>query len=146
YGAKRTYSAIRVPQVEGNTEFRKKILAGLVDQRAARTWEKRCLQLLEAYDRQKASLRTVVEALDHYEEIFAGRISRSTSNRETLEARPWTDCGCAICKAIGIHVVIFRGAERNRRRGFHNLYMFSERLRKQRTPIMLSDAKTKGTR
>ena len=29
---------------------------------------------------------------------------------------------------LGIHVMIFRGAERNRRRGFHNIYVFNQQL------------------
>ena len=32
---------------------------------------------------------------------------------------------------IGVEVIIFRGADRNRRRGFHNLTVFSERLRRE---------------
>ena len=40
----------------------------------------------------------------------------------------WKHCGCTICKEIGIEVVLFRGAERNRRRGFHNLAVFCQRL------------------
>ena len=53
---------------------------------------------------------------------------RSASYTETLEARPWKSCPCAICKEIGVEVIIFRGADRNRRRGFHNLSVFAERL------------------
>ena len=28
----------------------------------------------------------------------------------------------------GINVILFRGSERNKRRGFHNLYVFRQRL------------------
>jgi hemerythrin-like domain-containing protein len=38
-------------------------------------------------------------------------------------------CPCVICRQLGIHVVIFRGAERNRRRGFHNLFVTYTKLR-----------------
>ena len=31
----------------------------------------------------------------------------------------------------GIHVVIFRGTERNKRRGFHNLHIFNHRLQEK---------------
>ena len=134
YTEKRTYAAVRVPQVEGNTEFRKQILAGRVDQTAARLHEKRCLRLLAAYDREEVALDEVVEALECYEQIFTGRVVRSALNKETLMARPWNKCTCAICKEIGIQVVIFRGAERNRRRGFHNLYVFSNQLRGEFVP------------
>ena len=33
-------------------------------------------------------------------------------------------CPCEVCKAAGVEVVIFRGNNRNRRRGFHNTYVF----------------------
>jgi hypothetical protein len=33
-----------------------------------------------------------------------------------------------VCTRLGIHVILFRGAERNRRRGFHNLYVFYRQL------------------
>ena len=41
------------------------------------------------------------------------------------------DCPCEICRRLGIHVMLFRGAERNRRRGFHNLFVFYRRLRRE---------------
>jgi len=44
--------------------------------------------------------------------------------KEVLENRPWEKCDCKICKEIGIEVMIFRGNNRNRRRGFHNTYIF----------------------
>ena len=39
--------------------------------------------------------------------------------------------GCTVCTEIGVEVIIFRGADRNRRRGFHNLAVFSQRLRRE---------------
>ena len=44
--------------------------------------------------------------------------------RRVLEAAPWKDCKCDICQRDGIDVIIFRGNNRNRRRGFHNTYVF----------------------
>ena len=38
----------------------------------------------------------------------------------TIRFRTWKMCPCHDCRALSIHVVSFRGAERNRRRGFHN--------------------------
>lgn len=38
-------------------------------------------------------------------------------------------CGCEICKKIGVEVMIFRGANRNKRRGFHSTKMFYEKLK-----------------
>jgi hypothetical protein len=44
--------------------------------------------------------------------------------RRTLEERPWERCRCPICHAIGVEVAVFRGNNRNRRRGFHNVHVF----------------------
>lgn len=56
-------------------------------------------------------------------------VNRETYRR-TLADRPWEKCPCPICKEIGIHVVIFRGTNRNKRRGFHNTWVFHQALRK----------------
>ena len=50
--------------------------------------------------------------------------------RETLEAKPWQSCECAICQKVGVETIIFRGANRNRRRGFHNLEVYYNHLKK----------------
>lgn len=49
--------------------------------------------------------------------------------RRTLEARPWENCPCEVCQSLGIHVLIFRGTNRNKRRGFHNTWTFYQRLK-----------------
>lgn len=43
---------------------------------------------------------------------------------EILRRKPWCDCPCRICEEHGIEVAIFRGNNRNRRRGFHNTRRF----------------------
>src|ERR1035438_5829415 len=48
-----------------------------------------------------------------------------------LEDQPWRSCACGICEQVGIDVAMFRGSERNKRRGFHNLYVFNQRLRRE---------------
>ncbi len=49
-------------------------------------------------------------------------------HEELLMERPWEKCECKICQEAGIHVVIFRGAHRNRRRGFHNTWVFYHKI------------------
>ena len=88
----------------------------------------RCLELLAKYDASAIDLETVLTALDDYEAVHSPATSFSASNRETLSAAPWKHCPCNICRQLGIHVVLFRGAERNRRRGFHNLWVFYRRV------------------
>jgi len=64
-----------------------------------------------------------------YDEL-AGEVTERTRSdyRETLARRPWDYCECAICKEINIEVMIFRGNNRNRRRGFHNTWQLYEQL------------------
>jgi hypothetical protein len=131
YTLDRTFTAVRVPQVEGNPDLQKRIRAGAVNQQLARRLELRCLDLLAKYDSGLANLEIVLTALDEYEAVHSPTKSFSESNRETLSATPWKKCPCDVCRSLGIHVVLFRGAERNRRRGFHNIWVFYRRVQSQ---------------
>ena len=119
-----SYTAIRVPQVEGNPRLEKRIAAGEVNQDHALRAERACLQILTAYDKGHAGSDDALSALAEYSAIHGIGQQQLDREKRTLENRPWKECPCAVCKALGIHVVIFRGAERNRRRGFHNLHVF----------------------
>jgi hypothetical protein len=128
YTLEGTYSAIRVPQVDANPALMRRIVAGQVSQDDAREHEQRSLATLIRFSRREATLDETVDALRAYELIFDGSVDRSEVYRRVLEDRPWEQCPCEICRRLGIHVLIFRGAERNRRRGFHNLYVFNQQL------------------
>jgi hypothetical protein len=131
YTPERAYSAIRVPQTEGNARMRNRITAGEVRQGDARQLEKQCLDLLVRYDRGECGAKEVLEALREYEKIHDARSNRSDVYAEILWDKPWKKCPCEICGRLGVHVMLFRGAERNRRRGFHNLFVFYQRLRQE---------------
>jgi hypothetical protein len=124
----RTFSAIRVPQVQANPSLLKKILAGKVNQAEARRLEKECLRTLLMFDSGNASIETTLAPLLEYEKLYDEGSGRAEIYRETLSETPWKRCDCDICRRIGIHVILFRGAERNRRRGFHNIFVFYQRL------------------
>jgi len=94
-----------------------------VNQDQARKVELACLKSLKRFDQQGGSIRRLLKLLRDYDEIHDGRKDRSEDYGKTLEDRPWKQCACPVCRELGIRVVIFRGAERNRRRGFHNLYV-----------------------
>lgn len=134
----RSYTAVRVPQVGANARLKRRIASGDVDQREALKMESSCMDLLGRYDRGTVKLPAVLGALRDYEQIHAPNRDSTESNREVLEARPWRNCPCDVCRVIGFHVVIFRGAERNRRRGFHNLHVFSRRLQQQTARVSAS--------
>jgi hypothetical protein len=120
--------ALRVPQVEGNLKLQRHIRAGEIDQARARRLERRALQALITYDRGATDVEEAVYALGEYELLHDGKRDRTASYRVVLEASPWKHCKCAVCSKAGIHAIIFRGSERNKRRGFHNLHVFARRL------------------
>jgi hypothetical protein len=128
YADERTYTAIRVPQVEANPQLVRLIKSGKVDQGQARRLELACLKVVNAFDKKMASVGETVSLLVEYERLYEDRRTFEDIYRETLEERPWDRCPCEVCQALGIHVMLFRGAERNRRRGFHNLFVFYNKL------------------
>jgi hypothetical protein len=131
YALDRAYIALRVPQVDGNPRLKARIRAGRVNQAVAVEMEQRCLRLLRAYDAGEARLSDAVDALARYEEVWEGLPARVAGYEEFLSDAPWTRCPCGICEVAGVEVAIFRGSERNKRRGFHNLFVFRQRLERQ---------------
>lgn len=129
----RTYRAIRIPQVDKNPKLGQMIRAGEIDSNIAFEAEKNCLDTLREYGRRKVSIEIALEALREYEKIHSPATSQIEYYEESLLDRPWEDCSCAICENIGVDVIIFRGAERNKRRGFHNLVNFYQNLRQMLT-------------
>lgn len=57
--------------------------------------------------------------------------------RRLLNARPWERCDCPICSEHGIEVAIFRGNNRNRRRGFHNTRRFYDQFERDLPKILV---------
>jgi hypothetical protein len=123
----RTYTAIRVPQVDGLPKLKKQILAGRVDQELAIQRERACLRALQEYDVGQGSAQHVIDALQRYNEITGLRTYRE-AYLDVLTDAPWRSCPCSICTKAGINVILFRGSERNKRRGFHNVHVFRRRL------------------
>lgn len=130
YTLDRTYSAIRVPQVEANPSLLKRIRSGQVNQLEARKLEQECMRVLRLFDHGSVSVQEVLRPLLEYEQLYNSERTNADTYRETLTDAPWKRCECDICRHIGINVILFRGAERNRRRGFHNLFVFYRRLRR----------------
>ena len=132
YTTKRNYAAIRVPQVDGNPSLRRRIQAGEVKQERARKLESQCMKALIDFDRRKGTRESVVSLLREYQEVYGSRRDYSDEYEQVLTEKPWKQCPCHICKTLGVHVIIFRGAERNRRRGFHNIYTTYHSLKRRR--------------
>jgi len=93
--------------------------------------EQEVLRLLRSYHAGEANLEETLQAVLVYDRLHGDKRKHDEAYRRTLEDKPWQKCGCAICEAIGIEVIIFRGNNRNRRRGFHNVKVFYERLQEK---------------
>lgn len=130
YAKDRTYTAIRVPQVDVNIQLKNRILSGAVKQADAFRLEKECLEALRKFDKRRFPRKDLIQLLIEYQAIFGNLRNYSIEYEEVLRDRPWDDCKCDVCKALGIQVIIFRGAERNRRRGFHNVYVTHNKLKR----------------
>ncbi|WDZ84700.1 tRNA-guanine transglycosylase DpdA [Micromonospora cathayae] len=129
YTPSRTYVALRVPQVDGNAKLKARIRSGEIGQGKAIELERKALDQLRRFDKDDTDVEAVVEALREYSDLWDGKSDRSSQYRETLTDRPWRDCSCDLCRKHGIEIAIFRGSERNKRRGFHNLYVFEQQVR-----------------
>jgi hypothetical protein len=126
--SERAYVAIRVPQVDGNPTLKRAILAGSVSQKDALTAEREALKALRAFDGTPAGRRDCLDTLGAYEVVCQSKKSYLDAYAETLEAAPWCHCPCSICREHGVEVAIFRGTERNKRRGFHNLSVLRHQM------------------
>ncbi|GAB4423714.1 MAG: hypothetical protein OHK0015_01600 [Chloroflexi bacterium OHK40] len=118
------YTAIRVPEARALAKKKG------VDEATALRLERAALGALRAYDAEEIGLDETLGAVLAYAALF-GEISKSIRRDyyRTLAQRPWTYCPCEICIRIGVEVVIFRGNNRNRRRGFHNTWQLYRQLR-----------------
>jgi hypothetical protein len=93
--------------------------------------ERISLHALREFDAGRKKIDEVLDAVEEYDRLITpDRDPTRNLIRETLEAAPWKTCPCDICRRDGIEVVIFRGNNRNRRRGFHNTYVFYRLLQK----------------
>jgi hypothetical protein len=131
YALNAEFTAIRIPQVEGNPSLQKLISSGRVAQDEAIKRERAALTAMKRFDASELKVTAVLDALQHYEELYSLGKSYRDEYKRTLEARPWSSCDCDVCGALGHHVILFRGAERNRRRGLHNTWMFYRRVQRE---------------
>lgn len=118
-----SYMAIRIPEAHALARKRS------VDADKAARLEHDALHCLRAYDRGSATVEEAFAAVAAYAEIAGDQPHRVTRDYlRTLTEQPWKRCECAICQEIGVEVIIFRGNNRNRRRGFHNVWQLYRQL------------------
>jgi hypothetical protein len=138
------FTALRVPQATENTRFLRAAKEGRINQEEMQRLEKVSLKTLRAFDRNEVSIDETLDAIISYNIFLESTQDDNTEKRDklaakldplyraTLLAKPWKNCCCPICTTTGIEVVIFRGSNRNRRRGMHNLYVYHNRIKQIR--------------
>lgn len=135
------YTAIRIPQALENSRLMQGVKRGVFSAEDLVKREQKALETLRNFDRGKGSVQGTVDAVMDYHQFLvlgegddeATQSKALSKTRErvqrTLEAHPWKRCNCAICKDVGVEVIIFRSSNRNKRRGFHNLGVYHRHLR-----------------
>lgn len=125
------YAAIRIP--EAGKSFRAKRMeehANLSEEKIVNL-EQEALRAVRALARHQSSIDNCLNALLEYDQfVTSDRVDMTELYRKTLTDRPWERCTCHICRSAGIEVIIFRGNNRNRRRGFHNTYAFYKQFQR----------------
>jgi len=76
-------------------------------------------------------LEYTLECLEAYEKIFRDKVPIE-KYRDILSSKYWQKCQCEVCQSVKIETIIFRNSNRNRRRGFHNLWQFQRELEELR--------------
>jgi hypothetical protein len=119
------FTAIRIPEAGKSFRAKRMVSEGRASPSQVAKIEAACLRAMQDFDVGKVSLEPALDIIEEYDRLITPvRNDIRPLLRRTLEAAPWKSCPCDICRRDGIHVIIFRGNNRNRRRGFHNTYVF----------------------
>ena len=126
-----SYSSLRIPEVGKSYRAKRVVASGKSDEAKLLKLQSECLNAVREFDRGLGNVaRTTKLLLEYHELISEGGPDMRVEYERTLEAQPWKQCPCHICKTWGVEVMIFRGNNRNRRRGFHNTYVFYRLMQK----------------
>jgi hypothetical protein len=119
------YAALRIPDLNKGPSGKRVRQQSTVSPDRLAALEQAALKAVRAYAGRDCSLDACLNALLDYDRfVTSDRVDMAGHYRKTLEARPWEQCPCLVCSRWGVEVIIFRGNNRNRRRGFHNTFVF----------------------
>ena len=125
------YSAIRVPYSNNKKLIEQAKEIGITEEEL-QVLEKEALSALIEYNQGNLDIESTLKKVMDYDNLLFRNshkdIKVEVKYRKTLKDQPWKECQCEICKDIGIHVVIFRGSNRNKRRGFHNINVVTKSM------------------
>ncbi len=125
------YAAIRISPVYPSSPRVRSLLAdGVATFEQLQKLEQEALKAVRAYDRGMLDIETTLDVLLEIDKLEEYNYEQHKAlYRKVLEDKPWKNCSCEICSNLGVEVIIFRGNDRNRRRGFHNTHVFYKRFR-----------------
>lgn len=138
--ALRYFTSIRVPQAIENPKLQRAVKKGMFRAEDLVRLEGLALGALRAFDRGEAELEeTLHHILVYSAPLFEEKPHEDCKDsptlarlaqryRATLTERPWKQCSCKICRDAAIDVIIFRGSNRNKRRGIHNLAVYQDHI------------------
>ncbi|MEM3101677.1 MAG: tRNA-guanine transglycosylase DpdA [Candidatus Nitrosotenuis sp.] len=125
------YAAIRIPYSENSVLIKNALKEGYSVE-DIKHMEKMALKVVRDYASKKTEdVEKVLKTVLKYDMLLLREHDGNhhyDKYKKTLIDRPWERCNCEICKEIGVDVIIFRGANRNKRRGFHNIKVFYDRF------------------
>lgn len=126
------YAALRISPVYAASPRVKSIIAdGIATIEQLKSLERNALLAVRDYDRGALDLETTLDVLLEIDRLEEYNYEQHKGlYRKVLTDMPWKKCPCPICQQLGVEVIIFRGNDRNRRRGFHNTHIFYNRFRK----------------
>lgn len=136
----RYFTSIRVPQAIVNDRLKRSVKLGIFRAEDLVTMESAALNSLRAYDRGEADLEETLHNVMVYSAPLAeekpyedcrttiGMMRIAERYRDTLASKPWKECTCSICDHASVDVIIFRGSNRNKRRGIHNLAVYKNHI------------------
>lgn len=136
----RYYTSIRVPQAIENPRLQRGVKKGMFSAEELVRLEALALDFLRAFDRGEANIEDALHNVlvysaplveekayeDCKDSVTLARLAQRY--RATLADRPWKQCTCKICQDASIDVIIFRGSNRNKRRGIHNLAVYQKHI------------------
>jgi hypothetical protein len=127
---RRWYGTIRIPHSTSKPMRQAAIDRG-ISENDLTEMERSCLDSIEACGVDPSATQQVLQSVERYGPLLERRSEDNHFARKhalLLKDRPWESCQCPFCRSAGIHIVVFRGASRNKRRGLHNTWVLYHKI------------------
>lgn len=119
-----SWVALRVPTCD-TAKLSFAVTSSKVGYARALATERATMTALRRFNSGEIDVEQALEPLCEYQRMHSPTGDYEHAYRAALQDRPWTRCRCQLCRTCGIEIMLFRGIQRNKRRGFHNLANFA---------------------